>query len=433
MKKRILLLLSIAFLLISVMPILVFADSQSTTVKYSVKATVIYVEYDGVQTVQKVTVGSTLKEPTHKEKVGSRFLGWQNKDTGLFWNFQDPVTDHLTLIASYETINNSGHGSSSGGGGGSHSSASSSGAVTSGAALPSSGEMVPSDETNPSIETVSSDETIPSGETASRAESEQSASQEQSRAQASGSATQNHGSGTFFVEVRAENGIADSSINIDQEQWLDHLMESGAITSEDLSQVNAGTSMKISLIVESIGSTISCQESIEQMKTAAEGYTIGQYMDISVYKTMIVNGVETGREKIYTTGELLTISVRVPDEMINTDETIIRQYFVIRNHNGVVDILDAQFDAETHMLTFETNQFSDYAIAYKDSSKEQMQDIVSATKNSDSKAEENGNPDLPSEQQEKQAGNYSFILIIALVLIIFLLVLKRRKKDQENK
>lgn len=432
MKRRILFLLSIAFLLAGIMPMLVFADSQSTTVKYSVKATVIYVEYDGVQTVQKVTVGSTLKEPAHKEKAGSRFLGWQNKDTGLFWNFQDPVTDHLTLIASYETIKNSGHGGSSGGGGGSHSSASSSGTVTSGAALPSSGETVPSDEPNPSSETNPSDEAIPSGETASRAESEQDASQEQSRAQVSGSATQNHGSGAFSVEVRTENRIADSNIDIDQKQWLDHLIESGAITSEDLSQVNAGASMKIILVVESIGSTIS-QESMEQMKTAAEGYTIGQYMDISVYKTMIVNGVETEREKIHTTGELLTISIRIPDEMINTDETIMRQYFVIRNHDGAIDILDAQFDAETHMLTFETNQFSDYAIAYKDSSKEQTQDIVSATKNSDSKAEENGNPDLPSEQQEKQTGNYSFILIIALVLIIFLLVLKRRKKDQKNK
>lgn len=434
MKRRIFLLLSIVFLLAGVMPMSIFADSQSTTVTYSVKAIVTYIEYDGVQTVQKVTVGTTLKEPAHKDKAGSSFLGWQNKDTGLFWNFQDPVTDHLTLVARYAVINNSSGSGSSGNNGssGGGSSSGNSGSPDSSSSRNNASTTVtadvipfPSDEAAVPDETVSSNGMIPAPE------SEPSASSEAGTDRKTTSEIQDYKNGNFTIEIQAENGIADASIGIDKEQWLEHLIESGVITREELSQVTDGASMKVVLVVENIDTTIS-ESSETQINMAADGYVVGQYMDIRIYKTMLVNGTETEREEIHTTGEMVAISVRVPDEMINMDDNVIRQYFIFRNHNGIVDILDAQFDEETQMLTFETNQFSDYAIAYQDSVRKTVQNPATANKTMDQKDEAQPGRNLP-ENQQKQTGSYGCFIIIIIIILFFLLLFKRRKKDQENK
>ena len=41
-----------------------------------------------------------------------------------------------------------------------------------------------------------------------------------------------------------------------------------------------------------------------------------------------------------------------------------REYCILREHNGVVDVLDDQ-DDDPNTITFRTNRFSEYAVAYK--------------------------------------------------------------------
>lgn len=107
MKKIISFILSILLLFSCVPQVTVLADSQSTMVKYSVLATVIYKDYDGTSTTQKVKVGTILKAPEAKGKPGCRFIGWKDAKTGDFWDFSKPVTEHMTLVACYSPKNNS--------------------------------------------------------------------------------------------------------------------------------------------------------------------------------------------------------------------------------------------------------------------------------------------------------------------------------------
>ena len=103
MKKTLTFLLVLLLVFSCVTPITSSAETetQSTTVRYSVSATVIYRDYDGTQTTQKVAVGTTLKEPGHKGKPGCVFLGWKDSETGEYWNFDNTVERHLILIACY--------------------------------------------------------------------------------------------------------------------------------------------------------------------------------------------------------------------------------------------------------------------------------------------------------------------------------------------
>ena len=46
-----------------------------------------------------------------------------------------------------------------------------------------------------------------------------------------------------------------------------------------------------------------------------------------------------------------------------------RLYVVVRYHNGVAQIIDSSYDAEAGTVTFESDKFSTYALAYKDTLK----------------------------------------------------------------
>lgn len=102
MKKLISILITIMLLLSGITPIMASEDTKSVNLHYSVSAKVTYLEYDGTSTTQKVDVGTILKEPKHKGRTGHTFQGWKNQATGQFWNFNDPVEEHLTLIACYK-------------------------------------------------------------------------------------------------------------------------------------------------------------------------------------------------------------------------------------------------------------------------------------------------------------------------------------------
>ena len=62
----------------------------------------------------------------------------------------------------------------------------------------------------------------------------------------------------------------------------------------------------------------------------------------------------------------INLSIDIPQNLINENEGVTRSYQIIRVHDGAAETLDAQYDAETKSLTFNTDRFSTYALVYKD-------------------------------------------------------------------
>jgi len=60
------------------------------------------------------------------------------------------------------------------------------------------------------------------------------------------------------------------------------------------------------------------------------------------------------------TSKPITITITIPDEYVGSDN-----YHILRLHNGVVDVLETTYDSENNTLTFETDRFSTYAVAYE--------------------------------------------------------------------
>ena len=171
------------------------------------------------------------------------------------------------------------------------------------------------------------------------------------------------GSGKVKVDVKSEGIVPPATLLTNKAELLAMLVDSGDITADELVQIANGASVDIVLTVKEANVSDEVKTAMAQ---AAKDYTIGQYLDISLLKYMTVNGSQQADVALHTTKDALTISVVVPDALINTNSAVNRTYCIVRNHEGTITVLDAAFDAASKTLTFKTDRFSDYAIAYKD-------------------------------------------------------------------
>ena len=170
------------------------------------------------------------------------------------------------------------------------------------------------------------------------------------------------GSGKVNVDVQSEGAVPPAALLTDKTELLAMLVDSGDITAEELAQIADGASVDIVLTVKEANVSDEVKAAMAQ---TAKGSTIGHYLDISLFKYMTVNGIQQA-DALHTTRDALTISIVVPDALINTNSAVIRTYYIVRSHEGTITVLDAAFDAANKTLTFKTDRFSEYAIAYKD-------------------------------------------------------------------
>lgn len=193
-------------------------------------------------------------------------------------------------------------------------------------------------------------------------------------------------SGKVKVVVKSEGAVPPATLLTDKAELLAMLVDSGDITADELAQIADGASVDIVLTVKEANVHDEVKTAMAQ---AAKDYTIGQYLDISLFKYMTVNGKQQDGVALRTTKNALTISVAVPDALINTNSAVNRTYCIVRRHDGAITVLDAAFDAASKTLTFKTDRFSDYAIAYKDTAVPSSSKPSSNNSSNDSETKKN--------------------------------------------
>jgi Bacterial Ig-like domain (group 2). len=165
-------------------------------------------------------------------------------------------------------------------------------------------------------------------------------------------------SGGVVNATESENNMGGADFN----DTVDGL-KAKVLTDTDKEAVKAGASVNISLVVEDISSTISAgTKSKIEAEAALDNAVIGAYLDISILKQI---GTDTP-EKITETNGKVVLSLTVPEELRNKNSAVVRSYVVLRLHDGAVTKLPAEYDSVTGKLTFETDRFTIYALAYID-------------------------------------------------------------------
>ena len=138
------------------------------------------------------------------------------------------------------------------------------------------------------------------------------------------------------------------------------------LTQKEQDAIIAGQDLEIILKLEDTTVVVDTEEKEEIAQKLEdkelEGKKLGTFLDINLIKK--VGNIETN---ITNTNGMIKLVFEVPASLRNTDATINRTYTIVRNHEGKVEFLRAEFDKETNQLTFETDKFSTYAVIYEDS------------------------------------------------------------------
>lgn len=170
----------------------------------------------------------------------------------------------------------------------------------------------------------------------------------------SGSGGDDNDKGQIITDIEKGENAPAVGISTSEKQLEDMLL-----TDSEKQQVETGTDIKIILNVQDAGDTVSPSDR-SAAETALNDYSMGQYLDISLYKL-----VGEHRTDITETKKKITITIAVPDALKNTDSNKTRNFAIIRVHDGKVEILN-DLDNSEDTITIETDRFSTYAIIYKD-------------------------------------------------------------------
>lgn len=154
------------------------------------------------------------------------------------------------------------------------------------------------------------------------------------------------------------------------------------LSSEELAEVEAGKDILIYLEATNIDNSVPAKDKtevtklldtiVEQMIAADPDLTskkqvdtVIRFIDLSLFKKIGDNEPS----KIYETGSnKITVTIEVPEDM--RSEKNEREYQVIRVHypegstTPLTEFIDVAYDSANYTLTFETDKFSTYAIAY---------------------------------------------------------------------
>lgn len=89
-----------------------------------------------------------------------------------------------------------------------------------------------------------------------------------------------------------------------------------------------------------------------------------EYLDISMFKNVKIGQGSVAKDQITDTGKNVIIKLELSKEAQNVAPGYTRSFYIIRIHEGVATRLDAKRTG--NYLSFETNLFSTYALAYVD-------------------------------------------------------------------
>ncbi len=136
---------------------------------------------------------------------------------------------------------------------------------------------------------------------------------------------------------------------------------SALLTDEEIQRLENGEVVKVWLEASDISETVTQtdKEAIDSQKGSA---TIGMYLDIDLLKQI---GTDSPSNITESNGTV-TITLKVPASLINSNSSVTRTYQMIRVHDGSATVLPCTYDAANQTISFATDKFSTYGLAYVD-------------------------------------------------------------------
>lgn len=172
--------------------------------------------------------------------------------------------------------------------------------------------------------------------------------------------------GRTQVDVEVDSNAPNTQMNTDKQK----LVDSNILTEAEKQQVADGEAAYIRLKVKAL-SEDSIPLADKTLLLAAAEKLAGAganltYIDISLYKQIGNNGAETKVKDILYTK--ISVTITIPEEIRTAPDGKNRSFYLLRVHEGETEAatINGVYEQSTGAFTFETDRFSTYAIAYKD-------------------------------------------------------------------
>ena len=137
-------------------------------------------------------------------------------------------------------------------------------------------------------------------------------------------------------------------------------LKASVLTDDDKTAIAAGKDVAVWLEMKDNSANVTETDKTLVTNTVTQslgsGYEVGIYLDLTLWKQV------EGAAKVPVT-ELngkVKVTMTIPENLRKAGAT----YKIIRIHNGVATVIDTIVDETTWKLTFETDAFSTYALAY---------------------------------------------------------------------
>ncbi len=160
------------------------------------------------------------------------------------------------------------------------------------------------------------------------------------------------------VIIDADKDVPGIKFNDSNDDLVDKILGDNEKAEAD------GKKIEVSLDVVNADNKITA----EDKKLISDNLTSNQRTGVILDITLKMK-IDNQSKQIYETNKEIFITTDIPENLINTDKSVERKYFVVRIHDGKLETLKSEYNADTNKLTFITDKFSIYAIVYEDISK----------------------------------------------------------------
>ncbi len=170
---------------------------------------------------------------------------------------------------------------------------------------------------------------------------------------------------TFAVVTKPGNmeivdKTEENACNADLAELTDDLI-SKLLTDAEKTRLENGEEVKVWIEATDISASVS-QTDKDLIDSKKGNTTIGMYLDIDLLKQI---GSDSP-VNITDPDGAVTITLKVPSSLINSNSSVTRTYQIIRVHDGVATVIPCTYNAADQTISYETDQFSTYALAYVD-------------------------------------------------------------------
>ena len=216
------------------------------------------------------------------------------------------------------------------------------------------------------------------------------------------------------VEVIKKEDTPDTTIEGSNNEIINSIL-----TEEEIKAFKNGVKVEVTIDINNIENKVtdSDKKLIDNKLKADE--KIGTILDIVLNKN-----VDGNKNSVHELNSAIKLKVAIPDNIINKDASIKREYSVIRIHNGESENIAVDYNENDNTIIFETDRFSTYAIVYKDIIKNTEDNNQSAIPDNNTSVDSKDNSVATSDTMHA-AGTVWLLFAISSGMIC---VLSRRRK-----